>query len=526
MLRPLSAFLASSIACVSIGMPLSAQAPTNGLTVIALSGRNVIQTLEHDGREMVALEDLARLFRLDLREDSRAGTLSVLHGDDVIILTPNQQLVSVAGRLVSLAAGPQRVRGQWVVPLDFLNRALAPIYGERLEFRQRARLILIGDVLVPRVSAQYRALAGAGQLTLEVTPDTPHTVDEDANRLVVTFHADGIDVERLPRPRGDLVTAFRHVETPPGLAIDLGSTFDSFSVASALSSTGGTELVIELRSLARGTADATPPAPVAPPPVSDTTPADPLPDFTTARSVRVVAIDPGHGGDDHGSQGADGQLEKDITLSVARRLQSVLEGRLGMRVVPTRTRDQTVGLDERAAIANNNAADLFISLHVNASARPSATGAEVFYLSLDEYGAEARELAREGIRVPLVGGGSRAIDLVLWEMAQVRYVDQSARAAEIVAEELRRRVPMGLGTVQQAPFRVLVGANMPAVLVELGSISDPADERRLTGTGFRNNVVEALVASVLRFRDYLERSSRTAGGTDSTAATALVPSER
>ena len=521
MLRLLSAFLASSIACVSIGMPLSAQAPTNGLTVIALSGRNVLQTLEHDGREMVALEDLARLFRLDLREDSRAGTLSVLHGDDVIILTRNQQLVSVAGRLVSLAASPQRVRGQWVVPLDFLNRALAPIYGERLEFRQRARLILIGDVLVPRVSAQYRALAGAGQLTLEVTPDTPYTVDEDTNRLVVTFHADGIDVERVPRPRGDLVTAFRHVETPPGLAIDLGSTFDSFSVASAPSSTGGTELVIELRSLARRTADATPPAPV-----SDTTPADPLPDFTTARSVRVVAIDPGHGGDDHGSQGADGQLEKDITLSVARRLQSVLEGRLGMRVVPTRTRDQTVGLDERAAIANNNAADLFISLHVNASARPSATGAEVFYLSLDEYGAEARELAREGTRVPLVGGGSRAIDLVLWEMAQVRYVDQSARAAEIVAEELRRRVPMGLGTVQQAPFRVLVGANMPAVLVELGSISDPADERRLTGTGFRDNVVEALVASVLRFRDYLERSSRTAGGTDSAAATALVPSER
>ena len=227
------------------------------------------------------------------------------------------------------------------------------------------------------------------------------------------------------------------------------------------------------------------------------------------RSVRVVAIDPGHGGDDLGSQGAEGTLEKNITLSVSRRLRSALEGRLGMRVISTRVLDQTVELDERAAIANNNGADLFISLHVNASARPSATGAEVFYLSIDEYGAEARELAdREGSRIPVVGGGNREIDLILWEMAQVRYVDNSARAAEIVAQELQRRVPMGPRSVQQAPFRVLVGANMPAVLVELGSISDPNDERRLTGANFQNDVVEALVASVVRIREYLQSADR------------------
>ena len=496
-------------------MQLSAQVPADGLTVIAPSGREVLHTLESDGHEMVALDDLARLFQFDVREDSRAGTLSVLHGNDVIILTPNQQLVSVAGRLVSLRAAPRRVRGRWVVPLDFLNRALAPIYTEPLEFRQRSRLVLVGDVRVPRVSAQYRPRAGAGRLTLEVTPSTAHTIAEDANRLVVAFQADGLDVERLPRPRGNLVTAFRQVETPPGIAIDLGPAFDSFHVSSAPSQGGGTALVIELRPRGRETTDTTPSTLAAPPAASSAAPpSDPLPDFTTAWTVRVVAIDPGHGGDDHGSQGSDGALEKDITLSVARRLRSVLEGRLGMRVISTRTQDQTVELDERAAIANNNGADLFISLHVNASARQSATGAEVFYLSIDEYGTEARELAqREGQRIPIVGGGSREIEPILWEMAQVRYVDQSARAAEIVAEELQRQVSMGPRAVQQAPFRVLVGANMPAVLVELGSLADPDDERRLTSARFQNNVVEAIVASILRFRDYLERTSRTMANT-------------
>ena len=499
---------------MAVGIQLSAQVPADGLTVIASSGRDVLHTLESDGHEMVALDDLARLFQLEVREDSRAGTLSVLHGNDVIILTPNQPEVSVAGRLVSLRAAPRRVRGRWVVPLDFLSRALAPIYAEPLELRRRARLVLVGDVRVPRVSAQYRPRAGAGRLTLEVTPSTAHTIEEDANRLVVAFQADGLDVERLPRPRGDLVTAFRQIETPPGIAIDLGPAFDSFRISSAPSQGGGTELVIELRSRGRETTDVTPSAPATPRATPTPAPSDPLPDFSTAWTIRVVAIDPGHGGDDHGSQGTDGALEKDITLAVARRLRSVLEGRLGMRVISTRPRDQAVELDERAAIANNNGADLFISLHVNASVRPSATGAEVFYLSIDEYGAEARELAlRDGQRIPIVGGGSREIDPILWDMAQVRYLDQSARAAEIVAEELQRRVPMGPRAVQQAPFRVLVGANMPAVLVELGSLADPDHERRLTSARFQNNVVEAIVASILRFRDYLETTGRVIANT-------------
>jgi len=488
---------------------LSAQDSIGDLVVISSSGRELLQTFNNDGQEMIALADLARLFSLELREDSRAGTFSILHGEDVIILTPNQQLVSVSGQLVSLQASLQRLEGRWVVSLDFLNRALVPIYEERLEFRQQNRLILIGDVHVPRISGQYRSLASDGQLTLEVSPDTPYTINREERRLIISFQADALDIERMPLPRGDLVAAFRQVETPPGLEIDLGPTFDSFVVSSTSLPRGVTGLVVDLKSRTRENSDATPSVPVESLTLNEPA-VDPLPDFNMERSVRVVAIDPGHGGEDEGSQGANGQFEKNITLSVGKRLQNVLESRLGMRVIPTRASDQTVELDERAAIANNNGADLFVSLHVNASSRPSATGAEVFYLSIDEYGLEARELAQsQGELAPLIGGGSRVIDLVLWEMAQVRYVDQSAHAAKIMAEELSRRIPMGSSAVQQAPFRVLVGANMPAILVELGSISDPVDELRLTSSNFQNRVVEALVAGILRFRDYLEASSRT-----------------
>ena len=206
-------------------------------------------------------------------------------------------------------------------------------------------------------------------------------------------------------------------------------------------------------------------------------------------------IDPGHGGSDEGAHGPEGTLEKDVTLSVAERLRTMLERRLGVRVILTRTGDTLVALDRRAAIANNDRADLFISLHANSALRDVVTGAEVYYLSIDEYGQEARELAdREGRFLPVSGGGLREIDVIPWEMAQARYLTPSADLAEFVRRELGRRVPLSPRPIQQAPFRVLVGANMPAVLVEMGFISSPEQERQMTQPAFQNLVAEAIVA--------------------------------
>ena len=198
-------------------------------------------------------------------------------------------------------------------------------------------------------------------------------------------------------------------------------------------------------------------------------------DLAPSGALRAIVIDAGHGGAEDGAKGPSGTLEKQVTLSVARRLKAALEGRLGVRVILTRDGDTTVGLDERAAVANNNKADLFISLHANAALRPATSGAEVFYLSLDEYGDAAERVAHtDSDPLPVFGGGTRDIELILWEMAQARYIEESAALAQTVEASLRQRVPMSPRAIQQAPFRVLVGANMPAVLVEMGFITNPA----------------------------------------------------
>jgi N-acetylmuramoyl-L-alanine amidase len=131
----------------------------------------------------------------------------------------------------------------------------------------------------------------------------------------------------------------------------------------------------------------------------------------------------------------------------------------------------------------------------------------VFYLSLAEYGEEAREAGFTGQLVPTVGGGSRVLDIVPWEMAQLRHVDHSARWAQTVADELSRRVPMSPRGLQQAPFRVLVGANMPAVVVEMGFISNPDQEAQLTSATFQSAIVSGLLQGIIRYRDEVEHET-------------------
>jgi N-acetylmuramoyl-L-alanine amidase len=169
-----------------------------------------------------------------------------------------------------------------------------------------------------------------------------------------------------------------------------------------------------------------------------------------------------------------------------------------------------VPLDERAAIANNNKADLFISIHANASPRRETRGAEVFYLSLDGFKEEMKRAAEnpQGRALPVAGAGSRDVQLILWEMAQARHMAESAVFAGFLEEELRRRVEMSLRPIQQAPFRVLVAANMPAVLVEMAFLSNAEQETQLGTDEFKNQIVQGLFESIVRYRARIEGARR------------------
>jgi N-acetylmuramoyl-L-alanine amidase len=186
---------------------------------------------------------------------------------------------------------------------------------------------------------------------------------------------------------------------------------------------------------------------------------------------------------------------------VARRLRGTLEARLGVRVLLTREEDRHVPIDNRVAIANNNKADIFISLHANASPRAAAAGAAIYTAAFSD--ADRTRAAVEETRVPTFGGGLRDLDLVLWDLAQTRHLDQSTEFARQLETHFQGRVPLEAQAVDRAPFRVLESANMPAVLIEMGYLSNADDERRLSGNEFQSGFVQAVFESVVSFRDYL-----------------------
>lgn len=449
---------------------------------------------------MFALDDLASLFNLTVREDTAAGALTVTSGAQTIVLSPQQPLASVAGRMISLPAAPVRDGRAWFVPVDFVSRALAPGSAVRLELRKPSRLILAGDIRMPRVAARVEPLGGLTRVTIDVAPATPHSVSQDGNRLVVRFEADALDAGdlRVPAPT-DTLQAIHLGDTPQTIALDLGPRFASFRAADQSAPAGGGRIVIDL--IAQTDTPAS--APGSPPP-GQPAPGDapPLLDMPPPGGLRTIVIDPGHGGDESGARGAKGTLEKTVALSVARRLKAAIESRLGVRVLLTRDGDATVAADQRAAVANNNKADLFISLHANASVRPAVAGAEVFYLSLEGYGEQGQRASQAAAEaLPVVGGGSRAIEITPWEMAQARHIPASTTFAQAIEAALRDRgVPISARALQQAPFRVLVGANMPAVLVEMGFLTNATEEQRLASDDHQAALVQALLEGILRYR--------------------------
>jgi N-acetylmuramoyl-L-alanine amidase len=254
---------------------------------------------------------------------------------------------------------------------------------------------------------------------------------------------------------------------------------------------------------------AAPPAAASPGPAEAEEPNIPLP--ATSRPLaefKTVVIDPGHGGEEYGAIGPDGLSEKELTLTVARSLKSIVEQKLGLRVILTRETDALLSLDERTAIANNHKASLFVSIHANASRQKTAWGAETYFLSADASDDSSRKLAaleNNPLGLPAESEGMTSdIKLILWDMAQTQYLEESKYLANLVQNELNRSLDIRDRGIKQAPFKVLMGAMMPAVLIEIGFISNPSEESKLKSTDYQTKIASALYRSILRFKNVYE----------------------
>lgn len=218
-----------------------------------------------------------------------------------------------------------------------------------------------------------------------------------------------------------------------------------------------------------------------------------------------VIIDAGHGGHDTGTIGPNGLMEKELVLDVALRLGKLITQQLGAQVVYTRSADVFIPLEQRTKIANNEKADLFISIHANSSPQPNATGVETFYFNLtsDRVGLDlaTRENAASTSSISDLNDllHKAVLENKLEESREFAQRVQSALALT----SLRMNAHSRDRGVRQAPFVVLIGASMPSILAEIGFVSNPHDERLLRRTDQRQKIAEALLKGVTQYASTL-----------------------
>ncbi|MFB0525854.1 MAG: N-acetylmuramoyl-L-alanine amidase, partial [bacterium] len=247
---------------------------------------------------------------------------------------------------------------------------------------------------------------------------------------------------------------------------------------------------------------------VPPPEPEITTPVAPAEEAKRSR-VRTIVIDPGHGGKDPGAIGPRGTKEKDVVLKIAHKLAKELHNNLKVRVILTRYHDIFLPLADRTAIANQQKANLFISIHCNASLKSRTKGFEIYFLSEEASDEEAQAVANmENAVMALEERTEEKNELssILWSLAMNEFMNESSELCSLVSSKVDNHIgSVDNRGVKQAGFTVLRGAKMPAILLEVGFISNRSEARKLKTSKFQKELVESICAGVKEYKELVER---------------------
>ena len=392
------------------------------------------------------------------------------------------------------------------------DRLFVDLVGTRLHPNLKGRSFPVGDGLLEQIRiAQNKD--DVVRVVLDFKDVKDHSVFflEDPTRLV-------IDVRGTSRPRAQVA---EKGQAPPAAAPTAGDpTVDvlpSHRLDAMLAAEAGPRGSKRAPILIAG------PGPVARPETRPEgrrrgAPQPPEPpelnragSYSLARQLglgaRRIVIDPGHGGHDPGTIGPGGLQEKDLVLDVSLRLEKLVRAELGAEVIMTRSNDSYVPLEERTAIANSKGADLFLSVHGNASRDNRARGIETYFLSFAQDSHAAAVAARENaISAATLKDLQQLVKAITLNSKIDESRDFAASVQEAMVQNVRQQHAVEDRGVHTAPFYVLIGANMPSVLAEIAFVTNPDDEKRLQTRDYRDLIARALLRGV---KSYLEALNRT-----------------
>ena len=481
-------------------------AQDQALTIFEDSRRQQLPLQTIEGASYVSIKELQPFLDFQLNPVVGNQNISVTSGPHTVLLSANRTLVSVDQKLVSLSKPVYLVQGVWLVPLDFIPKVLKGISEKKFLWLENSRSLMLGNVQANQLTLKYASEQNYSRVVLQSVTPIGFTVMLEGNVLTVVPQSQDFSPAFQNAGFEDGVVQNLIVEATDNqkvVKIQLGSDFASYKTFELKDPP---RFVIDF--YRKGSSAPQPEESIAvPQPQSQTVPPTLLPSPITNK--KVIAIDPGHGGTETGAKGTNGTLEKDVTMSIARKLKSIIES-TGMRTILTRDGDQIVTLDDRTSKANNNKADLFISIHANATIRGKARGAETYFLSAQATDDESRNIAaveNNAIGLAQAPAVEDDLKLILWDMAQTEFLTESSELAEMIQQELNEALSISNRGIKQAPFRVLTGATMPAVLIEVGFINNPDEEKLMSDSEYQMKIANAIFRSIQRFQNRNQEAS-------------------
>ncbi len=460
-----------------------------------------------DGAAYVSAERLAALLKGSWSVKGTRGVLAV--GSRTAQFSRNQARVVLLGAAVTLASAPRLDASGWLLPEDFVAKGLTRLAPGLTSTRLGAAVPAPRPLRAPRAfeDLRLRSYPTFTRIVVESAGAVAYSVEQTAGEVRLRLRGLRLSGPQAHDVEDGLVKAVR-LEPTEGDAV-LRATLDGpvgqlkdFSLQDPF------RVVLDIYR---------PKEPVS------TEGARPV-----ASALKLVVLDAGHGGHDPGASGPTGVMEKDVVLDVTRRVARMVdEGGLGIKVVLTRSTDVFVPLRERTNYANRHRADLFVSIHANAHPQSVSEGVETYFLSSEATDNEARQVAAmENGVVQLETPASRQrtgiLKSILWDLAQSEFQEESSFLAETVLDSMTHALHLVNRGVKQAGFYVLGGAAMPAILVEIGFLTNPKEERKLATPEYREATARAIYIGLAEYKRRYDQRMRTAQATKPEPAAATV----
>ncbi|MEE2776225.1 MAG: N-acetylmuramoyl-L-alanine amidase [Acidobacteriota bacterium] len=416
-----------------------------------------------------------------------------------ILFGPGAGTITIGREIVSLTQAPVLTEAGVRVPLDALRKSYGDLLGLQFRWSNSDRELQVIQRKARTVGVELQVVHISGITTVVMQFDTTpsYKITDNGATVDVEVPVDRVRLAKTVRqPRRSYLEGVSTSDHLIRLELEPGAAAAAPYVLNR-GRTEGLRLVFDISAGGTVTSEGSgfePPSRREP----------------GQGGLRTIVLDPGHGGPEQGAIGPAGTEEKELTLILAKGLRRRLQEALPVEVLLTRDDDADLPLDSRTAVANQNKADLFISIHLNASPDRSAHGAETYFLSLEasderaQRRADVENQSSRGEGAPIDGDDD--LQLLLWDLAQTQHLAASQRLARILQQELNDTLGLENRGVRQAPFSVLMGATMPAVLVELGFISNPNEESELLDPAYRASLLDAVTSAVLRFNDLLEQT--------------------